>query len=1194
MVESIIRRAGIISLSVFLSLFCFSQKEFNNWYFGFKAGITFNFGSPVFLPGNPYFSGGWKMEALVSDSNGTLLFFSAGQKVFNRNLVVMPNGDGLLGGIISGRGPFIMVVPFLNDKNKYYIFTVGFYYGSYTPSVIGLHFSVLNMELNGGFGDIEPGMKNIPVPMGDSAVNQLTAIRHHNNRDAWVVTKRHGLNDADYLAYLVTSSGIDMNPVVSPSAIHRPYWGFNLNGGMKDDHIRISPDGRFLVSRDSLIEVCQFNSSTGQVVPKFTYITNDSGGMGGFEFSADSRYLYASMSSIEDSAHYFYLVQYDMNNQDSLSFVQNKVIVGDSAGYSIQMAPDGKIYLNQWEGHQKYLNVINYPSQPGLSCGYQKNVLHLPGQPSNSPFYYMSLCTFLQRYKAYVNHTGNCLEDSIRFRSDIWPPADSIHWDFGDPASGVSNSSNLANPVHLFSGPGTYTVELWVRHNDMRTDTTWVTIAFPNPQLGPDRTVCTGDSTTFNAGYCAGCSYLWRNLPGGDTIGTTQTYTAAAAGTYEVAVTDTNGCTERDTVQLFVVDHVSATVDPAALAICTGDTAQLALSCNIPPCGFSWTAVASSPLVSGYSDGTGLVIDQPLQNLDTIDQTVTYTILPSSPSCSGIPLDYPVTVHPSPQAWSDPPSLTICSGQEAILSLSSNLVGTTFSWIAYGSSGDVTGFTDGTGPIISQVLQNSGEEAGAVTYLVTPVSGVGCVGLVDSVIVTILPVVEATIMPPSMTLCSGDTTSILLFCNLTGCDFSWTAVASSPLVSGFSGGTGDTIRQVLFNSDTADQNVTYSIVPSISGCGSDTTDYPVVIHPRLPVSVSISASSNPVCEGTPVTFIAFPVNGGSSPTYQWKVNENNAGMNNAVFTYVPASGDQVSVILTYNEACPSNNPATSNTIEMNVVEAPEVSLAACFDTITTTQAKPILLRGGIPLGGSYSGTGVTSSTGGTGGTSWRFDPAVAGVGVHEITYRYTNSAGCMDSAKLSILNSPFSILNCGDSLTDVRDNKKYPTVQIGSQCWMAAGLDYGTTISASSPQRDNCIPERYPDPGSGIGDPGSFYQWDELMQYQETESIQGLCPPEWHVPSEADWEILFANWTNNAFAGKPLLYTGFSGFNALLTGVQFFNCLWEFEDSATFLWSSTAHGPWKAWAHAMNEYNYSVSYYPSYRINAFSVRCVRD
>ena len=270
------------------------------------------------------------MEASVSDSNGILLFFQNGQKVFDRNLSMMPNGGGLLGGEIYGHGQFIAVVPFLNDKNKYFLFTVGYYEGAPSLPVIGLHYSVLDMQLHGGFGDIVAGSKNIPVYMGDSALDQLTAIRHHNNKDAWVVAKRHGLKGADYLAYLVTSAGIDTIPVVSHSSVHHSYWWYSITGEhKKDSHLRISPDGKYLVSRDSLIEVCEFNSSTGQVIPRFTFLENGNDSfMGGFEFSIDSRYLYSSGSTIDNSLDKTNLVQYDMNNQDSLSFVQNRVIVG--------------------------------------------------------------------------------------------------------------------------------------------------------------------------------------------------------------------------------------------------------------------------------------------------------------------------------------------------------------------------------------------------------------------------------------------------------------------------------------------------------------------------------------------------------------------------------------------------------------------------------------------------------------------------------------------------------------------------------------------------------------------------------------------------------------------------------------------------------------------------------------------------
>jgi uncharacterized protein (TIGR02145 family) len=97
------------------------------------------------------------------------------------------------------------------------------------------------------------------------------------------------------------------------------------------------------------------------------------------------------------------------------------------------------------------------------------------------------------------------------------------------------------------------------------------------------------------------------------------------------------------------------------------------------------------------------------------------------------------------------------------------------------------------------------------------------------------------------------------------------------------------------------------------------------------------------------------------------------------------------------------------------------------------------------------------------------------------------------------------------------------------------------------------------------------------------------------VPSEAEWTLLFNNYTNNGFAGSALKATGYSGFNALIAGVDFFNRPFSsFGSFAGFYWSSDSHGPSKAWAHGMNSYDPSVSFYPSSRSNAFSVRCVKD
>jgi uncharacterized protein (TIGR02145 family) len=114
------------------------------------------------------------------------------------------------------------------------------------------------------------------------------------------------------------------------------------------------------------------------------------------------------------------------------------------------------------------------------------------------------------------------------------------------------------------------------------------------------------------------------------------------------------------------------------------------------------------------------------------------------------------------------------------------------------------------------------------------------------------------------------------------------------------------------------------------------------------------------------------------------------------------------------------------------------------------------------------------------------------------------------------------------------------------------------------------------------------------MLYDDTPADQGFCPSAWHIPTENEWNTLFSNWINNGFAGSPLKFSGYSGFNALLAGTRHINKSWDFMSFSTFFWSSTQYSNTKAWSHGMNDYDPSVAVYPSSRANAFSVRCIHD
>jgi uncharacterized protein (TIGR02145 family) len=292
--------------------------------------------------------------------------------------------------------------------------------------------------------------------------------------------------------------------------------------------------------------------------------------------------------------------------------------------------------------------------------------------------------------------------------------------------------------------------------------------------------------------------------------------------------------------------------------------------------------------------------------------------------------------------------------------------------------------------------------------------------------------------------------------------------------------------------------------------------------------------------------------------------------------------------VTYNISPSFNScPGMPNSVVVTVDPLPSVTYTICNDVITTTAAQPFKLKGGLPLGGTYSGTGVNTGI---------FYPSLAGMGNHTTTYSYTNTWGCAANATqvISVLNPV--IFLCDNSMTDIRDNQPYTTAKIGTQCWMAENLNYGTFIVSTQMQRDNCISEKYcyNDNSANCTSYGGLYQWDELMQYDNVAAAQGFCPPGWHVPTENEWNTLFNFYISSGFAGSPLKYTGYSGFDAFLSGTRFNNVNWNFNNFAVMFWSSTEEAPTKAWAHGMNTINPSVSYYPSSQTNALSVRCIKD
>lgn len=145
------------------------------------------------------------------------------------------------------------------------------------------------------------------------------------------------------------------------------------------------------------------------------------------------------------------------------------------------------------------------------------------------------------------------------------------------------------------------------------------------------------------------------------------------------------------------------------------------------------------------------------------------------------------------------------------------------------------------------------------------------------------------------------------------------------------------------------QSGDYSVtVTTNNGCTNSSTSTNVIVTNQVTPSITIVANQTTICAGTNITFTATAINGGSTPTYQWRKNGNNVGTNSSIYSdNTLISGDIISCILTSSESCVTSSTANSNNLTMTVSAAvPSITIqtnqtSICAGTSVTFTATPI-------------------------------------------------------------------------------------------------------------------------------------------------------------------------------------------------------------------------------------------------------------
>lgn len=445
----------------------YSQREASRWYFGNNAGLDFNSGIPT-----PLLNG--KLEthegcSTISDQNGNLLFYSDGLNVWDKSHRLMPNGTGLFGHESSTQSSII--IPKNIERTQYYIFTVDEPDPDEDDNK-GLNYTLIDLTLNNGFGDVVTSEKNIHLVTYNQSNSEelrlkcsekVSAVQHEDGTSTWVITH---FTDSFY-AFKVDESGVNTTPVISPSNTDVPTGGYKQNA---IGYLKVSPDGKKLAIAHSQVSnsnvsgpktqsrqsgkvlLYNFDANTGSVSNEQALLNSKI--PYGIEFSPKSTRLYATVNNYKDDGSPLgsSLYQFDLTSSDIKESIQDINSSTNVAG-ALQLAIDGKIYRAGYSINNSgtSISVINNPEVLGTGCNYVANTISLGGRFSELglPPYVQSL--FLLKFE----FQNVCLGDETEFEIQGDAPFDSVTWDFDDGAT-----SNEISPKHTYSAPGEYTVSL--------------------------------------------------------------------------------------------------------------------------------------------------------------------------------------------------------------------------------------------------------------------------------------------------------------------------------------------------------------------------------------------------------------------------------------------------------------------------------------------------------------------------------------------------------------------------------------------------------------------------------------------------------------------------------------------------------------------------------------------------------------
>ncbi|WP_420316030.1 PKD domain-containing protein [Ekhidna sp.] len=883
-----------------------ANQTSNQWYFGEQAGIEFTNGPIAILDGNQ--QDALEGCATISDVNGDLLFYTNGSTVWNWEHDVMLNGDSIGGDRASAQNSIIM--PFADDETMFYIFTTERVYGD---NEYALKYSIVDMKEAAARGKVivknvklmDNSTERI-TGSGFTGDDLIVAHEFGNNIFRSFQTSATGLSGAifspvgevhDFMQELSATGYMKISPSLNQIAINIP--GTNqveildidqgeisnprlIDTGESDLYgMEFSPGGLrlFLTTSSATSKLIQYDLDSLNSADPATDISNTK--FDGYTQGVDYGALQLGPDGViymaVDNSSTIGTISSPENNDASASF--------DNAGFDLA----GRISrLGLPNFAQTNTPPIQEPSMMVTAgcAGQQSNFTAVGRDPNNSiesylwifgdgtsavvqdtthtystPGTYTVQLVLSNRCDTDTTLTQTITVNNLPERPTV--PTDTAicdqsivltAWPVDNPDFSYYWSTGESTREITVSDPAVIDVAIINTLTGCTSDTLQVFLADARPtvDLGGDRLICQNDPTITLDSQVARGTYSWAI--DGVVLGNNRTFdvdtTTAGVFEYTVAVTNSFGCTGRDTIQVTVQEAPDITTTPGTTTGCGNNDGTLDITFNAAG---SYSYQLSGPSTFGPANFDGPGNAPTITSLTPGNHSLTVTNLVTG--CNYLEI----------LQIEDPGSfnMTVTNNGNCDGSVELTISGTTptlpasYNYEVQDEAGTiVSSGSDSVDPLVIPGLNT-----GTLSVQITDNNAPGCI---ETEQITINPGPEpAFTFDAIQEICAASGQVGVSDGGTAGVTYAWST-------------TDGNITSTMNDSITVDQSGTYTVVASAPGFCDRSED--IQVNVNTPPSVSVTVDGDP-CEGQ-LNLIAN-VTGGSG-TYIFNWNDGSQAMQNTV------------------------------------------------------------------------------------------------------------------------------------------------------------------------------------------------------------------------------------------------------------------------------------------------------------------------